>query len=55
MGKGRRGERNGTGPYKGSFQERNVGIGRRQQAGETCPASKKPSRHGTWYDKRFGR
>ena len=55
MGQNQRGKRNGTGPFKESFQRQNSGEGRRQQAGETCPATvKKPSRHGTWWDKRSG-
>jgi len=34
-----RGKRNGTGPYKGSYQGRTSKVGRRQQSGEKCPKS----------------
>jgi len=56
MAKNRRGLRNGTGPKKGSFQEQNAGVGRRQQAGLPCPAKKKlePTGLGEWADKRRG-
>lgn len=56
MGQSQRGKRDGTGPYKGSFQKQNAGVGRRQQAGEPCPAKKKPEPTGLgeWVDKRRG-
>lgn len=56
MGQNQQGKRDGTGPYKGSFQKQNVGVGRRQQAGEPCPAKKKqePTGLGDWADKRRG-
>jgi len=41
MGKNARGKRDGTGPYKGSYQQRTSGKGRRQQAGQKCPQRKK--------------
>jgi len=41
MGKTIRGKRTGTGPYKGSYQDRTSKVGRRQQAGEPCPKSTK--------------
>lgn len=37
MGKAQRGKRNGTGPYKGSYQAKNRGKGKRQLAGQKCP------------------
>ena len=37
MGKTVRGQRDGTGPYKGSVQAQKVGKGRRQMAGQPCP------------------
>lgn len=37
MSKTARGKRNGTGPYKGSYQGRTSSTGRRQQTGEKCP------------------
>lgn len=40
MAKNKRGVRDGTGPYKDSWQKKNVGIGRRRQAGQKCPKSK---------------
>lgn len=54
MGHSRKGFRDGSGPYKGSYQEQTAGVGRRQQAGEPCPAKtpKEPSRHGGFHDKR---
>ena len=40
MGYNRRGVRDGSGPYKGSYQRRVAGgIGRRRQAGQACPYS----------------
>lgn len=41
MGKTQRGKRDGTGPYKGSYQRKVKGTGRRQQAGQKCPKSSK--------------
>jgi len=41
MSKTARGKRNGTGPYKGSYQGRTSKVGRRQQAGKPCPKSTK--------------
>jgi len=42
MGAKQRGKRDGTGPFKGSFQSRTgSGKGRRQQAGQSCPVKKK--------------
>jgi hypothetical protein len=53
MGRYRRGLRDGTGPRRGSYQEQNVGVGRRQQVGEPCPAEKTAeSKHGSFYDRR---
>ena len=37
MGKLKPGVRDGTGPWKGSYQYEMKGIGRRQEAGEPCP------------------
>jgi len=37
MGEKQRGKRDGTGPAKGSFQARTVGVGRRKAAGQPCP------------------
>ena len=37
MGKTIRGKRNGSGPYKGSYQSRISEVGKRQQSGERCP------------------
>jgi len=39
MSKTVRSKRDGTGPYKGSYQGRVSSVGRRQQAGEKCPKS----------------
>ena len=33
-----RGKRDGSGPFKDSYQRKTSGIGKRQQAGEPCPA-----------------
>ena len=41
MGKTIRGKRNGSGPYKGSYQGKISNVGRRQQSGEKCPKSTK--------------
>ena len=35
MGKNNPGKRDGTGPYKNSWQKKNVGIGKRIQKGQT--------------------
>ena len=40
MGKTMRGKRDGSGPYKGSFQDKMVGKGKRQMRGEKCPKKK---------------
>lgn len=37
MSKTARGKRNGTGPYKDSYQRKSKRIGKRQAAGEKCP------------------
>jgi len=37
MGKNIRGKRDGTGPYKNSWQRKNKKKGRRQEKGEPCP------------------
>ena len=38
MGKTQRGVRDGSGPYKGSYQRKNKnGVGRRKKAGQKCP------------------
>jgi hypothetical protein len=37
MAKRKAGVRDGSGPYKGSYQDRNVGRGKRQVAGQPCP------------------
>jgi len=36
MGKKVRGKRDGTGPFKGSFQEMKLGKGKRKELGEEC-------------------
>lgn len=41
MSKTRRGKRDGTGPYKGSYQKKTSKVGRRKAAGQPCPKSKK--------------
>ena len=40
-GKNKPGVRDGTGPYKGSYQKKQVGKGKRKQRGEECPAEEK--------------
>lgn len=41
MGKENRGVRDGSGPYKGSYQnQKSPGVGRRQQAGQKCPVKR---------------
>ena len=37
LAKSRRGKRDGTGPRKGSYQQRKYGIGKRRKAGQSCP------------------
>ena len=38
MGKTQRGVRDGSGPYKGSYQRKTKGgVGKRKQAGQKCP------------------
>ena len=37
----KRGRRNGSGPYKGSYQRKKNSTGRRRQAGLPCPKHKK--------------
>jgi hypothetical protein len=37
MSKTIRGKRDGTGPFKGSFQETEFGLGKRKRRGEKCP------------------
>jgi len=39
--KNERGKRDGTGPYKDSFQKQNSPIGKRKAAGEECPEDKR--------------
>ena len=41
MGEKKRGQRDGTGPYKGSYQKKAAGKGRRQAAGKPCPKKAK--------------
>ena len=54
MSKTQRGKRDGSGPYKGSFQKQSAGVGKRQQAGEPCPKKPplEPTGLGEWADKR---
>lgn len=44
MGKTVRGQRDGTGPFKGSFQAKNKSVGRRRASGTKCPVKKKRSK-----------
>jgi hypothetical protein len=44
MGKTARGKRDGSGPFKDSFQARTSKIGRRKKAGEKCPKTPKKSK-----------
>ena len=37
MSKKTRGKRDGTGPFRGSAQESEFGIGKRRQRGDECP------------------
>jgi len=41
MGKKTPGDRDGTGTYAGSYQNKTAKEGKRQQAGEPCPKKKK--------------
>ncbi|GEM_PF-2189351 len=41
MARARRGKRDGTGPYKTSYQRRTKGKGRRAERGEPCPKQRK--------------
>jgi len=41
MGRNRRGVRDGTGPYKGSYQKRISNTGKRIQSGQKCPVKNK--------------
>ena len=40
MGKNKRGVRDGSGPYKESYQKMEVGVGKRKKLGEVCPQIK---------------
>lgn len=40
MGKNARGKRDGSGPYKGSYQAGKSQVGKRQAAGVKCPKKK---------------
>jgi len=45
MGKNTRGVRDGTGPYKDSFQSKSGnGVGRRRQGGDVCPKGNRESK-----------
>ena len=37
MARNARGKRDGTGPYKGSYERKSGGGGKRKAAGEPCP------------------
>jgi len=37
MSKTTRGKRDGTGPRKGSYQDRTNNVGKRRQSGQPCP------------------
>ena len=37
MGSTQRGKRDGTGPYKGSYERKSGGLGKRKAAGVKCP------------------
>lgn len=41
MARTKRGVRDGTGPYKGSYQRKAKGVGRRRAAGQKCPKRKR--------------
>jgi len=40
MSYSKRKKRTGSGPYKGSYQRKKYGIGRRRKAGIKCPKSR---------------
>ena len=40
MGLTKRKVRTGEGPYKDSYQKKNIGAGKRKLAGEKCPKKK---------------
>ena len=40
MGRNTPGKRDGSGPWKGSYQKKTHGKGRRQAAGKPCPKRK---------------
>ena len=40
MGRIRRGVRDGTGPRRGSYQQRKYGVGKRRRRGQKCPKHK---------------
>jgi len=40
MGKTKKGVRDGSGPYKESYQRKKSKIGKRKQLGEVCPIVK---------------
>ena len=45
-GKDKPGERDGTGPYKGSLQRKQKGdVGKRKEKGEECPKDKKDKKN----------
>lgn len=44
MGRNARGVRDGSGPYKGSYQKKISGLGRRKAAGQVCPKVRKISK-----------
>lgn len=46
MGKNARGERDGTGPHKESYQKRVGGVGKRRAAGLPCPVSRETKAKG---------
>jgi len=41
IGRNQRGKRDGTGPYKDSYQRRTSNTGKRIQAGKKCPVKNK--------------
>jgi len=48
MARSTRGQRDGSGPYEGSYQRRTYGTGRRRQAGEECPVTLGENPGGSW-------
>ncbi|HUW44062.1 MAG TPA: hypothetical protein VMV95_03835 [Bacillota bacterium] len=48
MGKVERGKRDGTGPYKDSWQKENKEKGKRQEQGEECPEDKNNKEDSWW-------